>query len=662
MSYATPKLLLTRLLACCMVICLAPSIAKAQTTQDVMRTIELRNTQSKVIDPSQILSEEIGFDQKPSFGSTTLPSATQSSPGISSPTTQQTPALQTSTPTTGQQRFQQNAYQYNSTQNQNTYQYGTQNQGSFQDSTIQTQPTRIYGSSSNYGSPSTYGQQRDIQVQSQPFVQQPTTNQWSTNTPSGSQQAGAKATLKSVSASAIQTQIIAPRFINVNEQTQLSLKVENVGAADVSNVRLIAILPAHAKFVSSTPKHTRVNGNEYEFTFDTLAARRKQFIRLDIVPTTKAPMDIATNVQIASTQRVAVRVRQPVLEMNIKGPAKVQTGQTFKNIIRVKNVGDGFAEKVLLRTQRPDQITEASAPQRVYIDRLGPGQEVRFEVVNYAKGTGRGELGFEVSAKGAEARTRAASVNVVQAELQVLVAGPDQNFIHQDGVYTIKLQNTSQVKINDVHVEVAIPRGLKVNTINRQTSNNSQQGTLIWKFKEFPINRTESIQFRASALTEGEQNCRVVVRTKEIPAKEFKIGTFVSSRPDVSISIRDAGQPVGIGSNVDFTIELNNRGGRAAERSEVVVDLPRGLTPIDQSGYVINQGQNQIMFQNVTVKANHTTTLRFRCAAREQGDHIVRGTIHMPGARQGVSAEDSVFIFESKETKVSDALKPELRR
>ena len=659
MSYTTPKLLLTRLLACCMVICLAPSIAKAQTTQDVMRTIELRNTQSKVIDPSQILSEEIGFDQKLNFGSTKLPAATQSSPSISSAPpapSQQTPVLQTSTPTTGQQRFQQNGYRYNSTQNQNTYQYDTPNQSGFQNSSIQTQPTRVYGSSPSYS------QQQDVQIQTQPFVQQPTQNQWSTNTPSGSQQTGAKATLKSVSASSIQTQIIAPRFINVNEQTQLSLKVENVGAADVSNVRLIAVLPAHAKFVAATPKPTRVNGNEYEFSFDTLAARKKQFIRLDIKPTTKAPMDISTNVQIASTQRVAVRVRQPILEMNVKGPARVQTGQTFKNIIRVKNVGDGFAEKVLLRTQLPEQISEAPAPQRVYIDRLGPGQEVRFEVVNYAKGQGQGELGFEVSAKGAEPRTRAAAINVVQAELQVLVAGPDQNFIHQDGIYTIKLQNKSQVKINDVHVEVAIPRGLKVNTINRQTSNNSQQGTLIWKFKEFPINRTESIQFRASALTEGEQNCRVVVRTKEIPAKEFKIGTFVSSRPDVSISIRDAGQPVGIGSKVDFTIELNNRGGRAAEQSEVVVDLPHGLSPVEQSGYVINQGQNQIMFQNVTVKANHTTTLRFRCAAREQGDHIVRGTIHMPGARQGVSAEDSVFVFESKETKVSDALKPELRR
>ena len=468
--------------------------------------------------------------------------------------------------------------------------------------------------------------------------------------------------LKSVSAPSIQTQIIAPRFINVNEQTQLNLKVENVGSVDVSNVRLTAILPAHAKFVSSTPEPSSVNGNEYEFTLNNLGARRKQFIRLDVVPTTKTPLDIATNVQIASTQRVAVRVRQPVLEMQVNGPTQVQTGQSFKNIIRVKNVGDGYAQKVLLRTNRPDHVTEATAPQRVFLDRLGPGQEVRFEVVNYANTVGDADLTFEVSAKGAESQTKATIVSIVQPELQVLVAGPDQNFIHQNGIYTIQLQNTSQVNINDVRVEVSIPRGLKVNTINRQTSNKTQQGTLIWKFDQFPANRSETIQFRAAAITEGEQVCRVIVHTKEMPAKEFKLGTQVTSRSDVSISIRDAGQPVGIGSKVDFSIELNNRGGRDAQQSEVVVDLPPGLSPIDQAGYLVNQGQNQILFQNVTIKANHTTTLRFTCAANQQGDHIVRSTIHTPGSDQGVSAEDSVFIFESKETKVSDALKPQLRR
>ena len=89
---------------------------------------------------------------------------------------------------------------------------------------------------------------------------------------------------------------------------QIDLKVENVGQSDVSNVRLTAVLPTNAKFVSATPQPNRVNGTEYEFTINNLGARQKQFIRLDVIPTDKSPLDIQTNVQIASTQRVAVRV------------------------------------------------------------------------------------------------------------------------------------------------------------------------------------------------------------------------------------------------------------------------------------------------------------------------------------------------------------------
>lgn len=638
-------------LVCGVMMCLAGSIAIAQESgSDLMRRIDLKGKASKIIDPSQILSEEIQFDGGTKFSPRDTPRNLAAPPApTETGRTTQTPAIQTSAPLQNQQSF--GNYQYDAGQqqlgNQNGFQ---QNQSGFQQNSFQTtQPA--------------YGQPNNIQVQSQGFQRQTNTTPWTTNTTQpNTRLTSTDSTLKSVSAPAIQTQIIAPRFINVNEQTQLKLKVENVGKADVSNVRLTAILPAHAKFISAVPQPTRVNGNEYEFTIDSLNSRRKQFIRLDVVPTTKNPLDIETNVQIASTQRVAVRVRQPILEMQIKGPAKVQTGQTFKNLIRVKNTGDGYANKVLLRTNRPTEIGEAKAPQKVYLDRLGPGQEVQFEVVSVAQGMGNAEIAFEVSAKGAESQDQGTRISIVQPELQVLVAGPDQNFINKDGIYTIQLQNTSQVTINDVRVEVAIPRGLKVNTINRQTSNKSSQGNLVWNFQKFSPNRSESIQFRAAAIAEGQQTCRVTVHTRELPAKEFKLGTAVTSRSDVSISIRDAGQPVGIGSRVDFSIELNNRGGRDASQSEVVVDLPPGLTPIDQQGYSINQGQNQILFQNVTVKANHTTTLRFACAANQQGDHIVRSTIHTADSNRGVSAEDSVFIFETKETKVSDALKPKLRR
>ncbi len=605
-----------------MILCLAvPAAVSAQDNDaDVMRVIDLRKKNSDVepgvLDPSLILSEEIGPSEPIQFGAKIpvagIPKPIGSSMIQSEPGSKPVPAFQTSTRT------------------QHAKQHTTQSQN---------------------------GDAKKIQVRPELTPRKRAVDNASDPPPPTDQ-----ATFKSLSAPAVQTQIIAPRFINVNQTAQLQLQVENVGNVDISDVKLTAILPQHARFVSSTPQPTQTNGNEYEFVVTNLAAHKRQFIRLDVIPTTKMPLDISTSVQIVSTQHVAVKVQQPILDVQVDGPSLVQTGQTFKNIIRVKNVGDGYAEKILLHPSRPEAIVESTPPQRVYLEKLGPGQEVHFEVFSFARDIGNVEMGFEVTAEGAESRSINKTIDIQQPELQVLAVGPNKNFINHDGIYTIQLENTSQVNINDVRVELFIPEGLHINTISRQASVDQKKGMLVWTFNQFADSQRELIQFRASAVEEGNQVCRIVVHTKEMPAKEFKLTTEVASRADVNISLSDAGGPVGIGNKMEFIVELKNQGGRDSNQAQVIVDLPPGLTPEGQQGYLINDSQNQILFQNIMIPANHTVTLRFTCVAVAQGDHIVRGTLQLEGSTQGISAEDSVFVFESAETKVSDALTPVIHR
>ena len=460
----------------------------------------------------------------------------------------------------------------------------------------------------------------------------------------------------------IQTQIIAPRTTNVNQTARFFINAQNVGTDNVGNVKLIATLPQHAKFIGSTPEPTNVNGLQYEFTIDSLAARQKQIVQIDVTPTEKIPLNIGTQIQIESQQQVAVTVQQPVLEISVNGPETIQTGKTIKHQVVVKNIGDGPAESVRISTQRPEQLEIGNEQQKTLVPKLVPGQSAKFVLTSFARAAGDSNVTFQVSATGAETRQAQSQIRVIRPELGVQILGPSQNYVGRDGVYTIQLQNTSEMAITDVGVQLDVPNGLKIDTISQQAKIDKNSGTLSWLFTSIPGNQQQVIQFKAKAISLGNQICKVNVKTNETASRQMSLQTQVMGRADLSIRVSDSGEPVGIGSKSEFNIEVANHGSQTAEQVSIQVELPSALMPVNQPSYNIDPAGNFITFNNITVEAGKRKTFKFKVVAVDKGEHVVRGTVSLEGSTQKISSENSIFVFESENAKVSDALVPEIRR
>ncbi|MEM9413173.1 MAG: CARDB domain-containing protein, partial [Planctomycetota bacterium] len=460
----------------------------------------------------------------------------------------------------------------------------------------------------------------------------------------------------------IQTQIVAPKATNINQTARFYIQAQNIGRELVSNFKLIATLPEHAKFVSSSPQPTNVEGNQYEFTFNTLNAKAKQVIQLDVTPTKKLPLNINTQIEIQANHRVAVTVQQPVLEISVDSPAAVQTGKTINHEVTVRNIGDGTAEGVRISTQRPTQLEVGSQVQKTLVPQLRPGQSTRFLLSSFATQAGDSNLVFEVTAKGVEARKASAPIRVIRPELGVQILGPGQNYLGREGTYTIQLENSSEMPITEVGVDLNVPNGLTIDTISRQAKINKGNNSLYWYFDEIQGNQKQVIQFRARATRVGNQVCHVNVKTKETASKIMSLETEVMGRADLSIRVTDSGAPVGIGSKTDFTIEVNNHGSMPAENVVVEVELPSELMPVNQPGYTVDPTGNSITFNNVTVEAGKKVNFAFKVVAVTAGEHVVKGTVSQENSNQSISSENSIFVFESENAKVSEALIPEVRR
>jgi uncharacterized membrane protein len=181
-------------------------------------------------------------------------------------------------------------------------------------------------------------------------------------------------------------------------------------------------------------------------------------------------------------------------------------------------------------------------------------------------------------------------------------------------------------------------------------------------FENIPANQQQVIQFKAKAGQVGTQMCQLYVETKETASRQMTLQTDVRGRADLSIRVMDSGDAVGVGSKTDFNVEITNVGSQVAEQVELQIELPAGLMPVNQPGYAIDPTGNNITFNSMKIEPGETKKLQFKVVAVNEGEHVVRATVSMDGSNSTISSEDSVFVFEAENAKVSEALVPELRR
>ena len=458
----------------------------------------------------------------------------------------------------------------------------------------------------------------------------------------------------------IQTQIMSPKSININQPAQIYIQATNTGHMNVKAVKLIATLPEHAKFQSSNPLPTNVDGQIHEFTLNNLGANSKQIVKLNLVPTSKLPLNISTQVMIEQQQQFSVSVQQPVLDVEVNGPQAIQTGQTAKHTVTVKNIGDGDAENIRIKPILPDNLQLASN-QKTLVPKLVPGQTAKFILSSYARSSGNSDVVFQVSATGIVSRESRSHLKIIRPEIGVQLLGPSQNFLGREGVYSIQLENSSELPVNSVEIALQVPAGLKVNTISQQAKIDNVSGTLNWKFEKLAGNQQQVIQFKAEAIKPGNQTFDVVVTSSEIGSKQLALTTNVQGRADLSVRLSDGGEPVSIGSKSEFTIEVSNHGSTTANQVNVQIQLPEALMAVSQENYTLDPSGNFIQFNGIDIAPGKTRTLRFKVVAVSIGEHVVRGSVSIDGSRQTISTENSIFVFEAKNAKISEALTPDIR-
>ena len=216
--------------------------------------------------------------------------------------------------------------------------------------------------------------------------------------------------------------------------------------------------------------------------------------------------------------------------------------------------------------------------------------------------------------------------------------------------------------VNNVKVQFTIPEGVTVSTISRQAKMDAQRGTLTWKFETIQAQTEQTIQLKAIAENEGEKVCRIKVASDETDEKEVSLKTMIATRAELSIQMQNVGGPVQVGNEATFVVIVENRGSSVAKDMEIEVQLPTGMRPATPRDGVVDEDANSILFADSELRPGKVREFKFSAIGVQKGEHVVRSSLESVGSNQRIIVENSVFVYEPVQARVSESLSPSIPR
>ncbi len=290
------------------------------------------------------------------------------------------------------------------------------------------------------------------------------------------------------------------------------------------------------------------------------------------------------------------------LAVRASAPAVASPGSTLACRIDVSNPGDLPAKDVVVTNVIPEGLTymnsspAAEASGRQLLWRLGElgARQCRTIQANFrAERQGSVNNCFDVAAAGGLKANACAATTITTASIDVRIEGPAQATVGTDARFTITVRNMSQAAATGLVITDRLDPGLQNAAANAKNAIERSLNDLAPGTSQ-PINVTlrvtkagrlcHTVEVTGNGITPARAEACVVGVPSATPAKETP-ATGEPSTPAAAPSmftVKQTGptQPLTVGQEALFTIEIRNTGSTALQNVEVLDRWDIALFPI----------------------------------------------------------------------------------
>jgi uncharacterized repeat protein (TIGR01451 family) len=436
--------------------------------------------------------------------------------------------------------------------------------------------------------------------------------------------------------------------IQVGQSTTFVTVVRNTGNTALSGVRVTDRVPDGAELVSTSPTAQQSGNGWLVWELDELPPGAERNLTVELVPRSEGEIGSVAEVTFSTVAAVRSMATLPRLQIDCPAPSQVLVGQPVQLDIEVVNSGTGTAHDLQAIVQVPHGMRHPEGEWlTTELGQLAPGQRRRVSLELVAVEPGTRQCTIEVRGPKVTSTERRVDWEVIAPKLEVSLVGPRRRYLERRAQYQVVLRNTGTATAENPSLVVYLPRGVQFTNASNFGEHNEREHFVRWELEELAAGATAVAELSVIPFREGEQIFKVQSQAVGARAEPAELKMQVEGQSELVFSLGDDADPVEVGGQTRYHLQIGNQGTRPDHDIGVSLVLPEGAKLLHVDAPVDYQLQgNRLQFRPLPMlEPKQQADIRVTLEHAAEGVQILRAELTSRLRPVAVIKEESTKVY-----------------
>ena len=455
-----------------------------------------------------------------------------------------------------------------------------------------------------------------------------------------------------------------PPTVVLGQELPYTITIKNAGQVAAHAFTVRQNFPESVTFARADLPPS-VEGRQLVWTLGELAAGQARTIQTVFRTTKLGPVtsqvvvDTGEGLRGEKTATTEVTPQpQPLLKLNVTGPATALLNAPVTLQVVVNNPGTGPARNIVLTGNLDAGLEHESKANPVVapISSLGPGESRSVPLTLTARQSGPQSIHLTVTADGGLKDVGQHTFTVQHVALKLNTTGPSWRYAGQAVSWSVEVANTGEVALKNVVVRDTLPPELTFKSAGEGGTFDGRQ--VVWTIEQLPVGEKKSLPLTTVGQQLTPRALAVTTATAE-PGLQVQAETPIEIRglPALRMRVVDQDDPVVVGNRTIYHVDVTNQGSLPAR--DVVIDavVPDEMRVVDARGPAPGkiEGQHVTFPVIASLATGAALNYQIEVEARKAGTVYFRAELKAGTLSQPVVEEESTIIMAAPGTGATPA-------
>ena len=397
-----------------------------------------------------------------------------------------------------------------------------------------------------------------------------------------------------------------------------ALKVTNVSKLKLEAVEIEETYPASLQIADANPTGKGDEPRTSKIWVGTLAAGESKSFDRSATPSGAGSLGMCMSASYSTSLCMATSVVSPSLKLMASAPGEALLCEGIPYKITVSNSGSGMARSIRASVPLPTGLTTQEGKTSIAFDAgdLSAGQSREFSFNAKAAKTGKYTVTPVVTAAdGLTGEASAIDTTVKAPVLTIAKSGTEKAFIGQPIAYELTVANTGDAPATDTVLYDNIPDGATVQGMS-EAGKPDGKDKVKWELGTIAPGASKKVSIVLTVPAAGEIKTAASASSKCTEPVAAMASTSVTGVPAILIEVTDQPDPIRVGSETTYLIEITNQGSAPGTNVKLVVEMEDSMQYVKATGPTpSNMDGNKISFTPIPslapkAKATYNVTIR----------------------------------------------------